>query len=426
MKSNSAASIGSVSASAGVTPPQSARASNAAAQDELKKRLGGGEWTVRKRDTLWGIAANRYGNGARWEDIRNANPGVVSHDSDVVAVGAVLDIPVLDVPDGARGGDHAAGGAAPAVEGEYRSTDFGDFEIYPDDFVGPLPAFHDAIQVVRRSQFSAISADAETQSIDPDVGALEGGTSFSEVVVVTIAGEKVRVSSKAEATHTARMFREIKEVYGIRVDASAGVEAVKARYTKVPAAELDKLRTREWEYKEVVAFQAALSHFAPILGSVRGRSARAGVDQEVETMSKVDEGISGNSSSGTLDTQILGEYLKESKNVTFYGAGTDSTADFPSSQQQLEGTAVHELAHALMREELARYAVATGYWKDRNTKTGAAGAEEPVTSYGSKNAAEDLSEAVMYYFIERATLKKQCPVRYAFIDTVVTGWAETS
>lgn len=38
--------------------------------------LGGGSYVVRERDTLWSIAATRYGNGQRWRDIAAANPGL--------------------------------------------------------------------------------------------------------------------------------------------------------------------------------------------------------------------------------------------------------------------------------------------------------------------------------------------------------------
>jgi nucleoid-associated protein YgaU len=37
--------------------------------------LGG--YTVRKGDTLWSIAKQQYGDGQRWKDILDANPGLI-------------------------------------------------------------------------------------------------------------------------------------------------------------------------------------------------------------------------------------------------------------------------------------------------------------------------------------------------------------
>ena len=37
---------------------------------------GGRTHTIRKGDTLWSLAVQYYGNGQRWVDIANANPGV--------------------------------------------------------------------------------------------------------------------------------------------------------------------------------------------------------------------------------------------------------------------------------------------------------------------------------------------------------------
>ena len=44
--------------------------------------------------------------------------------------------------------------------------------------------------------------------------------------------------------------------------------------------------------------------------------------------------------------------------------------------------------HGLLAYALDDYIKATGYWTDRNTKSGTAGAEAPITSYGDTNAAE--------------------------------------
>ncbi len=50
----------------------------------------GSTYTVKKNDSLWKIAKEVYGNGQRWVDIRDANPGV---DPKKLAVGQELILP---------------------------------------------------------------------------------------------------------------------------------------------------------------------------------------------------------------------------------------------------------------------------------------------------------------------------------------------
>ena len=38
--------------------------------------ISGGSYTVKKGDTLYGIARNRYGDGKQWSKIASANPGL--------------------------------------------------------------------------------------------------------------------------------------------------------------------------------------------------------------------------------------------------------------------------------------------------------------------------------------------------------------
>ena len=76
----------------------------------------------------------------------------------------------------------------------------------------------------------------------------------------------------------------------------------------------------------------------------------------------------------------------------------------------------------------------TGYWTDRTTKSGTAGAEAPPTGYGDKNASEDLSESAMFFFVSPDRLKNgdgsaaagspgnACPKRFAFLERIVGEW----
>ncbi len=248
--------------------------------------------------------------------------------------------------------------------------------------------------------------------------------------------ENVVTSNEAEAAEAQKIIDRIKTDYGIDVNSESGVEAIKKQYALVPQSVLDTLKVKDWDYKELVALEKALSHFAPILGTKRAESTRSGSDQEITSASKVDQAIDKNSPTGVLDTTTLGEFFAASKNFSMFTAGTGSTVDFTDNKKQLEGTAIHEIAHGLLKYALPDFVKAIKYWTDSNTKSGMEGAEAPITAYGGKNAGEDLSESVMYYFVEPDTLKNgvgdkekgatgnACPERFAFIEKTVKDWSK--
>jgi hypothetical protein len=247
-------------------------------------------------------------------------------------------------------------------------------------------------------------------------------------------GEKVDVASDDEAKKAAEIIREIYVEYGVDVNSQAGVDAIYKDYDEVPTSVRDMLKTKEWKYKELVALKAALAHFAPILGGKRKTSNRSGDGQEILTVSKVDQAIDTNEDTGVLDTTTLGEYFESSSNFSMFKAGTDSTVDFTDNAKQLEGTAIHEIAHGLMKYCLPDFVAKLEYWDSEYKQSGKAGAEAPITDYGSTNAGEDLSEAVMYFFVDPTTLKNgqsgkakgeagnPCPERFAFIEKAVKDW----
>ena len=64
------------------------------------------------------------------------------------------------------------------------------------------------------------------------------------------------------------------------------------------------------------------------------------------------------------------------------------------------------------------------YWKRDYERSGALGAEAPPSRYGQKDAHEDLSESVMFFFMDPLTLRTRCPERYAWIDALVMSWSD--
>lgn len=241
--------------------------------------------------------------------------------------------------------------------------------------------------------------------------------------VVTIKGEKVKVASEAEAKDAKRIITEMKDKYGITVDSSAGVKAIKKDYTDAPQGVRDGLKTKRWEYKELQALEKALKHFAPVLGGQRAKSSRSGKKQEVKTISKVAQGIDEDTEDGELDTTTMGEYFKSSGNLSLFKAGTDSTVDFEDNMKQLEGTAVHEMAHVMFGVKESNWAAKLAYWTDVDTKSGADGAEEPPTAYGKTNAGEDLAESTMMYFVAPGEMDA-CPERKKLLKGYVAEWTK--
>ncbi|MCK6517384.1 LysM peptidoglycan-binding domain-containing protein [Myxococcota bacterium] len=390
--------------------------------ETTKKELGGGSFTVQPGDTLWGIAQATYGNGAWWEEIQRQN-AARGRGADQLLIGERLTLPVIDVD--APPAEHAAGGQTPASGGERRVTDFGTFEVYPDRFIGPLPQSAEGVQVVTETTFAEREQAALSVEYSPEVEWMDEDT-VEGCVVITIAGEQVAVHNKAEAQHAQWILHTLRDTYGVSVDSEAGREALWAAYDDVFMEELLKVQTTEWEYKELVAIERAFTHFAPLLGANRELSTAAGEDQGLTTLSKLGLSISGDDEDGYASDNTLGQYFQSAETVALYEAGEEYDRQLGDNMRQLEGTAIHEIAHALLWNDAPRFEQEMPFWKinQQNPKERPKDAEAPPTRYGRKSPREDLSESVMFYFMDPLTLRTRCPERYAWIDALVMSWSD--
>jgi hypothetical protein len=249
--------------------------------------------------------------------------------------------------------------------------------------------------------------------------------------VEKIGTESVQVSGDAELDEAKTIIKSIKSKYGISLSSPQTVKAIKAEYGDVSAKEIAKLRTGTWEMKELRAVDAALAHFAPILGSSRKKSTLATRSQGVTSLGRVKQAIDEDSATGVVEDGTMGEYFGSKKNVGFFDSVTDladnryhkpgpETADNATT---LEANAVHEMSHGLIEPHyINTWVKKMGFWFDEDTPSGELTAEDPPTQYGQTSAGEDLAESVAIFFVNRAQLKAACPERETFLSQMVAGW----
>ena len=282
---------------------------------------------------------------------------------------------------------------------------------------------HELTHVVQQGAAGSAGGDAVHRSADPATiqrKAYPIGKTGESLEVGLFASKKEREALLAEAE---TIINDLKTTYGVTVSSSTTVQAIKDEYTDVKKKVLDSLKTKAWKIKELRALQRALGYYATILGANRETSTRKGIDQEVTSVGKVKQAINEDTPAGKLDTTTLGEYFATKKNMGLFKASESYVADFSTLEDQLTGTFVHEVAHGLLAYAIPEYIKATGYWKDRNTELPKPKrTESPITDYGETNAAEDICESAMMYFIEPNRLKTNCPLRYAFMVQLGKDW----
>jgi hypothetical protein len=238
----------------------------------------------------------------------------------------------------------------------------------------------------------------------------------------TVAGEQVHVSSEAEEKDAARIIADISAQYGIDVSSVKAMKALKGANKSAPKHLVDKIAKRPWLYKELQAIERALAHYAPILGRMRKGSTRAGADQELVAVGKLEERLGVKDGKTVFKPTVMGTYFSASQTFAMYKHGETATPDFADIDKQIEGTAIHEIAHGLFAYAEADFVKTFDYWLDEDTKSNKAGAEPPPTKYGQTSAGEDIAECAMLYFLDRPRLEKDCPLRCAFMDKLVKGW----
>jgi hypothetical protein len=245
-------------------------------------------------------------------------------------------------------------------------------------------------------------------------------------------GESVELEKEEDEEEAERIFLDLETTYGIKLSSPSTIEGIKKQYSSVLASELAKLQASTWKMKELRTLQAAIAHYAPILGKARAKSTVASKAQGVTSVGKLVGAIDRNSETGKVDQTTMGEYFGKKKNVGLFDTVTDledkrylaKGATEKDNLTTLEANAIHEMAHGLIQPlELTNWINTMDFWTDRYTPSGAKNAEEPPTPYGQTGgAAEDLCESVAIFFTNQPRLKAIAPVREAFLAKMVAAW----
>ena len=254
-----------------------------------------------------------------------------------------------------------------------------------------------------------------------------------------IGAEQVEVDEDStkgaqEKQEAEQIIAALKAMYGLDLSAANVIEGIKEGYPDAPDTVKGALKARHWRMIELRAVADALKNYAPILGAARANSPRKDTAQEVTSVGKLEAAIDEDTPAGELDTTTLGEYFAGKKAMGMFQLSEGDTGEFPDEKDQLVGTFVHEIAHGLLKYAIPDFINETGgYWTDEDTKSGTPGVEAPTTSYGATNAAEDICETAMFYFVNADRLKNgdgaaagapgnAAPLRHAFMLKLGRSW----
>jgi hypothetical protein len=253
-----------------------------------------------------------------------------------------------------------------------------------------------------------------------------------EPKVVKIGNEQVRVASDAEKTEADAIIKDVKARFGVTFDSMAAKKAALERYPEGSVTDEARkaLDVRAWDLAELKAIQRALNHFAPVLGDARKKTLPKAGPQEFVNVGRLN--TAPDDDPKVLGDETRGEYFRDAQAFGVFDPSPDAADD------AVERVATHEIAHGIFDPHLDAFMKATGYWKKHSVKLPEKQrVEGPPDGYADTNAAEDLAQSVMYYFVDPKRLKEgdgrgrkkgtwgnPCPKRHAFIKKIVGGWAK--
>jgi hypothetical protein len=252
--------------------------------------------------------------------------------------------------------------------------------------------------------------------------------------VIKVGDEQVRVASDAEKGEAERIIKDVKANFGVTFDSMAAKKATLEHYPEgdVRPEARKALDVRPWEMDELRAVQKALKYFAPVLGDQRRKSTLKGTAQEITSAGRLTSAPDDEPDADETE-KTRGQYFGKAQAFAVFDPAKETNPD----RGDLERVATHEIAHGIFEPRLEEFMKATGYWERKLVRKPAKERKEgPPDSYADRNAAEDLAQSVMYYFIDpkrllegrpgraKGTWGNPCPKRHAFIKKVVAGWTK--
>jgi hypothetical protein len=272
-----------------------------------------------------------------------------------------------------------------------------------------------------------------------DAGTIQRFVARAQTIAVGSAPAHVIQRDEEENKQKKAISDAVKNAYGIDFDSEAGAQAARDFYisqlppAKRTGAKVPKLKPRDWTLEELRMAKTVLDRYGPILSKQKTDS-----KQVIKTLSRLKAGLDENGKKIKIDPDTFGETFDQEvngtkqSNVSMYDSAATDVDDFGGGDKGWRGTLSHEFSHALIEKlpapsgagndtannpittMLGYWVKQTGYWDDEDTERGNR-TEDPVTSYGKDNAAEDMAEAMMYFFEDPAKLRTDCPIRFKFI-----------
>ncbi|MDX2709099.1 hypothetical protein PV350_40585 [Streptomyces sp. PA03-6a] len=144
----------------------------------------------------------------------------------------------------------------------------------------------------------------------------------------------------------AELMVKLERTYGVSFNSDLGVAEFKRSYFNLPQEVIDRVKVDKFPVEWLPMIDEALGHFAPIMGARRDESSRSGTDQEINTLSAVEWGLSGPEEPNSWH---LGEmYCKKKLINVFTGPFKRNFRDPSERINGVLGVVVHEVAHGLL------------------------------------------------------------------------------
>ncbi|MEU9336420.1 hypothetical protein AB0D49_25085 [Streptomyces sp. NPDC048290] len=206
-------------------------------------------------------------------------------------------------------------------------------------------------------------------------------------------------------TTPAGVLSSLQDRFGLTLDSQAGVRAVQETNPRLSPEDRSQVRDRTLTDPEIQGLNAALEHFAPLLGARRQTSNRSGTEQEVTTLGAVTTG------NGFLGTPETSQYIASHRTLNLYADPSGGDGTGPDAQET-EGATVRALAHGLLSYALPEFTSAFGTWDADGRPVLGEGVEPP---HGATTPEADFVASIRSYLMRTEQFLTERPRHAAAI-----------